>query len=249
MPAGTTQTRCRWSMRGERRDPPARDGRRGKSCQFLLGDRPPAPERQSRHARGLGRELQAAGRGETKPRHLADDGRKALLAQPLFHDGQHLPLAKGLGVNHAIGVQARIHEPGSEQIAAAEAPEHRPFEAGRNAGHEEGRGAGELGRRTSLDHLVQCPKRQPALRHSLIDGSDGEGQRAAPMASAVKALDLVPQIGKRRLLPGTHAPCSIRLSLRHVLSMFSFSDESNTRPGSCEFRGEEYCIRSAGTSL
>ena len=157
-------------MRREGSDPPARDGCGRKTGQLLLGDRPPAPQRKRRHARGLGRELQAAGCGEPEPRHLTDDGGKALLPQTLFHDGQDLPLAEGLGVDHAIGVQARIHEARGEQVAAAEAPEHRAFEPGGDAGHEEGRGAGELGRRTSLDHLVQGSESQPALRKSVVDG-------------------------------------------------------------------------------
>lgn len=226
VPAGTAQTRCRWSMRGERRDAPARDGRGWKARQLFLGNRPPAPQRKSRHARGLGRKLQAAGCGEPEPRHFADDGGKALLPQSLFHGDQYLALAKGLGVDHTIGVQARIHETGSEQVAAAEAPEHRALETGGDPGHEEGRSPGELGGRPLLDHLVQRAKSEPALRKALIDGGDGEGQRAAPVASASQALDLVPQIGKGRLLPGTHAPCSIRLSLRDVPSMFLFAAES-----------------------
>ncbi len=159
-------------------------------------------------------------------RHLADDGGKALLPQALLHNGQHLALAKGLGIDHTIGMQTRVHQTGSEQVAAAEAPEHGPFEACCDPGHEEGRGASELGRRTSFDHLMQRSKRQTALRKPLIDGGDREGQRAAPMAPAVQALDLVPQIGKRRLLPGTHAPCPIRLSLGYVPNMFSFVSES-----------------------
>lgn len=207
VPAGTAQTRCRWSMRGERSDPPARDGRGRKTCQLLLGNRPPAPEHKSRHARGLGRELQTAGRGEPEPRHFADDGGKALLPQALFHGGQHLALAKGLGVDHAIGMQARIHETGSEQVAAAEAPEHRAFEPSHNPGHEERRGPGELGGRPGVEHLMERSERQPTLRKPLIDGGDREGQGATPVTPAVQAPDAVSQIGKPRLLPDTHAPC------------------------------------------
>jgi hypothetical protein len=100
------------------------------------------------------------------------------------------------------------------------------LEPGGNAGDEEGRGPGELRGRTSLDHLVQCTKRQPALRKPLIDGRETKGERPVVVPAALQTHDLVPQIGKLCPLPGTHAPCPTYLSLRHVLIMFSADAES-----------------------
>lgn len=100
--------------------------------------------------------MQAAGRGQSKPRHFADDCGKALLPQALFHGSQHLALAEGLGINHPIRVQARIHETGSKQITAAEAPEHGTFEPSGDASHEKSCGASELSGRPLLDHLMEC---------------------------------------------------------------------------------------------
>lgn len=194
-------------MGGEGRDAPARDCGGREARQLLLGHRPPAPERKGRHPGCLGRELQASGCGETKARHLTDDGGEPLLAQTLFHGGQYVTLMKCLGIDDTVRVQACIHESGSEQVPAVQAPEHRSFEAGGNAGREERRRSGELGGRTGLDHLVQHSKGKTSLGQAMIDGSDGEGQRAAGVTPALEALDLVPQLGKHRLSPGTHAPC------------------------------------------
>ncbi len=213
-------------MGGEGRDAPAGDGSGGQARQLLLGHRPPAPERKGRHPRCLGRELQAPGCGETKARHLANDSGKALLAQTLFHGGQYVTLMKCLGIDDAIGVQAGIHQAGSEQVPAFQAPQHRAFEAGGNAGREERRRSGELGGRTGLDHLVQRPKGKASLGQAMIDGGDGERQRPAGVTPAIEALDLVPQLGKHRLLPGTHAPCPTCPSFQDVPSMFSFASES-----------------------
>lgn len=227
MPSGTPQTWCRRSMRGEGRDAPPRNGCGRKACQLLLGHVPPASKRKSRNARGLGRELQTAGCGEAEACHLANHSGKPPLPQAFLHDGQHLALAKGLGVNHAVGMQAHSHQARSEQITAVEAPEHGPFEPRGNAGNEEGCSTREFGRRTSLDHLVQGPEGKASLRKTLIDSSNGEGQRATPVPPSFQALDPVPQIGKRRLLPGPHAPCPTCPSFQDVPIMFSFASESN----------------------
>ncbi len=225
-PSDAAQARGRRSMGSKGRDAPACDSRGGEARQLLLGDRPPAPQRKGRHARGLGRELQATGCGQAEACHLTDNGGKAFLAQALFHGAQHVALMKGLGVDDTIGVQARIHETGSEQIAPAEAPENRALQARGDAGGEEGRRAGKLGGRTGLDHLVQGPEGKAALGQMLIDGSNGEGQRPAFVAPAFQALDLVPQVGKHRLSPGTHAPCPTCPSFQDVPSMFWFASES-----------------------
>lgn len=208
MPSGMAQTRSWRSMGGEGRNPPACDGRGWKACQLLLGCCPPATDDESRHARRLGCELQAAGRGQPQAGHLADHGGKPRFPQALLHDGQHIGFAKGLGIDDPVRMQSRIHQSGGKQIAPAEAPEHRPLETGGNAGDKEGRRASEFGGRSGLDHLMQGPKGKPSPGEPLIDGSNGEGQGAAPLALTLQAPDLVPQIGKRHLLPGTHAPCS-----------------------------------------
>ena len=213
-------------MGREGRNAPARDGRGRQARQLLLGDRPPTPQRQRRHARVLSGQLQAAGCGEAEARDLADDGGKPPLPQSLLHDGQHVALTKGLGIDDAIRMQARIHKARREEIAAAETPEHRAFEPRRDAGDEEGGGTGELRRRARLDHLVQGAEGEPALRQPFIDDRKSEGQRAAAVPPAVQALDPVPQIGKHPLLPDTHAPCPSPVIFRDVLIMFASDAES-----------------------
>ena len=213
-------------MGGEGRDAPAGDGSGGQARQLLLGHRPPAPERKSRHPRSLGGELQAAGCGQAKARYLADDGGEPLFAQTLLHGGENISLAEGLSIDDAIRVQAGIHEAGSEQVASVEAPQHRAFEPGSNAGREEGCCPSELGGGTGFDHFMQRSKDKTTLRQATIDGSKGEGQGAAGVTPALQALDLVPQLGKHRLSPGTHAPCPTCPSFQDVPSMFSFASES-----------------------
>ena len=193
-PSDAAQARGRRSMRSKGRDAPACDSRGGEARQLLLGDRPPAPQRKGRHARGLGRQLQTAGCGQAEACHLTDNGGKAFLAQALFHSGQHVALMKGLGVDDTIGVQARIHETGSEQVAPAEAPENRALQARGDAGGEEGGRASELGGMPGLDDLVQRPAREAAARQMIIDRCDAEGQRPAGARADLKALDLPTQV-------------------------------------------------------
>jgi hypothetical protein len=140
-------------------------------------------------------------------RHLANDSGETLLAQALLHDGQHIALAKGFGIDHTVRMQARIHQARSKQVTTVQAPQHGTFQAGRNTGQEERCRSGELGSRSSLDHLMKRSKSEATLRKMAVDWSKGEGKKPVTMFPTFQALDLVPQISKHCLLPGTHAPC------------------------------------------
>ena len=83
--------------------------------------------------------------------------------------GRIVPLAQGLGIDDPVRMQARIQEPGREQIPAAEAPEDRSLETGRDSGREKGCAAGEFGGGPRLDHLVQRASGQAASGQMAID--------------------------------------------------------------------------------
>jgi hypothetical protein len=93
------------------------------------------------------------------------------VAEAFFHDCQHFLVVAAFGVEDAGGAQARAGEPGREQVAAGQGPEHRPLpapEPGGDAGEEQGGGGivGERGPRAG-DFMKaghgDPPARQPAI--------------------------------------------------------------------------------------
>ncbi len=174
--------------------------------QVLLGHRPPAPDDQGRHARGLGGQLQAPRGGEAQPRDLADHGSQTLLAQAFLDEGQDLAPALGLGIDHPIRMKARAQEPRGEQVPAGQAPEHGSLEAGRNACGEQGGAAGELGGEPGLDHLVEGAPGEAASRQVTVDIGKAERQGLGLARSTLQPGNLEPELGKPMLSPGIHEP-------------------------------------------
>jgi len=52
----------------------------------------------------------------------------------------------------------------SKKVTAIETPQHWPLKPGRDAGHKQRGGTGELGGHTALDHLVQGSLCKPMAR-------------------------------------------------------------------------------------
>ncbi len=112
--------------------------------------------------------------------------------QAFFDERQDITVMGGLDINDAIGMQARVQETGSKEIAPGQAPENRSLEPGRDAGREQGGGAGKLGGRSRFDDLVQAATCQAMARQVLVYGWDAEGQGLAGTGAALQARDLPP---------------------------------------------------------
>lgn len=122
------------------------------------------------------------------------------MAQPLLHRGQNVGLARGLGIDDAIGMQSGRGERRREQIPAPQAPQDRAVQAGENAGREERRDRGTLAR---LGDLVHGPQRQPPAQ-MLVQGGESERQDGMPPpAPTLELRDLRPQLGQNGSAPGT----------------------------------------------
>ena len=99
--------------RGLRRDQPARYG----GAAAVRGGFAPALQQQSRAAALLCRKMKTPRRLEPGSGDLADDGGKAPVAKPLFHDRQDIGVVAGFGIDDAIGMKADRRETRCEQIA------------------------------------------------------------------------------------------------------------------------------------
>ena len=105
-----------------------------------------------------------------------------------------------------LGRRPAAARPGANRSRRVRHHRTGPFEPRRDPGGEQGRGAGKLGGRPGLDHLVQGPERQAAAgrcrrwRHA-------ERQRGACARPPVSRRPLAPEFGKRlRLLPSMRVP-------------------------------------------
>ena len=69
------------------------------------------------------------------------------MAQAFLHREQHVRVAARLDMNHPVGMQAGETQGWGEQVAPAQAPEHRSFDPGKDTGEEDGRAGivGEIG--------------------------------------------------------------------------------------------------------
>ncbi len=104
-------------------DPPsARCRRRGS--QRILSSAPPAPKHQGHGRIVLGGELEAAGGGHAGAADLADDRTQAAVPQPLLHHRQRILVPAAFGVDNAVGRETGLRQSRSEQVAAAENPQH-----------------------------------------------------------------------------------------------------------------------------
>ncbi len=60
------------------------------------------------------------------------------MAEAFLHRQQHIAVAARLDVDHAVGVEPGQAERRGEQIAPAQAPEHRPIDPRQDASEEHG---------------------------------------------------------------------------------------------------------------
>ena len=114
--------------------------------------------------------------------------------QPFLNERENVAVMGPFDVDDAIRVQTRLSKPGPEQVAAAEAPENRTFEAGCNPGDEEAGCPGELRAGARFDHLVQSAECQALTRQVVVEGLDPKRQTCSAMGSTLQMLDLPPQV-------------------------------------------------------
>ncbi len=98
------------------------------------------------------------------------------MAQPFFHAGQHRGVVAGLGIDHPVGRQPRLFQPGREQVGLRHAPQDRPAQPRRDPGRETRRRRAIDRAITTARHLVQTPQCQPALRQPPVQRVDPKGQ-------------------------------------------------------------------------
>ena len=141
---------------------PAGYGSRGLGVGSALEIIAPSPQDECRHARLLGRKLQAARGGQAEPRDLGDHTREPFVPKHLFGGGQDLRLAMCLGIDDAIRMQAHGCESRGEEIAAPDAPQNRAFVTRQDAGDEQRRDGRMLARSPGLHNLVKRVEGEPA---------------------------------------------------------------------------------------
>lgn len=74
-------------------------------------------------------------------------------------------------------------ERGREEITAAQAPQHGPFEPRHDAGREQGRKTCIFTRRTRFDHLVKMPDGQATVGEPRIQLGNSKGEEGASRAA------------------------------------------------------------------
>ena len=173
----------------------------------------PAPQRKAGDARRLGGKLQPAAGGQRQRLDLADHGgeRAAFAAPPpsptaardsLWRAGEDQPLRR-----EPVQRQA-----GRIEIAARQAPQHRPrrLEPRQDAGEEPGALGAFLFCRAEPQHLVQRAPRKAAAGERRVDRLHAERQggigrvRPIPPPAALDERQPLPQHAEVRLLGFGH---------------------------------------------
>ena len=176
LPAGPAKPRRRRRVGHERRDAPSGGSGTRQTGEFLLGDIPPATEDESRHTGCFGRQLEPARGSQPEPGDLADHRRQTFFPQSLFHGGQDVLLAKGLGEDHPVRMQPCIHEARRKEVAPVEAPQNGASQPGGDPrGKKRGR-AREFTRRASFDDVMEGSLRKPSSGQPEIHLRNAERQ-------------------------------------------------------------------------
>lgn len=105
------------------------------------------------------------------------------MAETLLHREQHIGIAAGLDMDHAIGMEAAEMQRRREQVAPAKTPEYRTLDPGEDAGQEHGR-AGVVGKVGTARDLMERPGRNATTRQMSVDGFEAEGDSGVPRANA-----------------------------------------------------------------
>lgn len=168
-------------FRGQRRHAPAGDGGAGR-----IGAAPgqaSAAQQETGQARGLGGELQAAGRGAVEFRHLADRGGQPPRAQGFLQRPEHLAVVARPHQDQPPRIEAEAGQPRCIEIARRRCPKDRPNRSVRQRRAQPGeqRQAEAAGRAVvpfgplAVD-LVQPGERQAAARQMLVQRRLSQGQ-------------------------------------------------------------------------
>jgi len=103
------------------------------------------------------------------------------VAKAFLHRQQHICIASGLDMNHAVGMKSREVQCWREQVAPAQAPEDRTLDPGKDAG-EKHRRAGVVGKVGAACNLVERPGGKTATRQMAVDRLQAkrQGRMAGP---------------------------------------------------------------------
>ena len=103
------------------------------------------------------------------------------MAKAFLHRQQHICIASGLDMNHAVGMKSREVQCRCKQVAPAQAPENRPLDPGKDAG-EKHRRAGIVGKVGASCNLVECSGGKTATGQMAVDRlqAKGKGHMARP---------------------------------------------------------------------
>lgn len=123
-------------------------------------------------------ELKAARCGEPQSPHLAHHRAEPRHGEPFLHRREHVGIARKLGMDHTIGVEAGLGEAGGEQITGMTAPQHRPLETRGDAGEEDGGAGLRSERRLGRRGLVQRAGGKAAAGQRGIHRRQAERQHA-----------------------------------------------------------------------
>lgn len=118
------------------------------------------------------------------------------MAQPFFHRRQHVGIFPGLAIDDAVRMQADPRQRRREQIAAMQAPDDRPWQAGKDAGREQRRERGACAIRPLLGDFMHGAQGETATGQGVIDCLDPERQHPPFGARRAEALDLAAKLGK-----------------------------------------------------
>jgi len=157
--------------------------------------------------------LKTARCSEAQTCDFTNDGSKPLFPKRLFDKRQNLLIATSLDIDYPVRVKTRRRETRRKEVTACEAPNNGSPKAGCNPGREERSRSSKFRSGASLDNFVQGSQRQAFVRQVLIESVDPERQSWSLAFIAFHPFDLLSQIGNSYLLPGTHAPCPIFVSL------------------------------------
>lgn len=103
------------------------------------------------------------------------------MAETLLHREQHIDVAAGLDMDHAIAMEAGEMQRWREQVAPAQTPEYGTIDPGEDTGEEHGR-AGIVGKIGTARNLMERPGGDPAAGQIPVDGFEAERNSGVPRA-------------------------------------------------------------------
>jgi len=200
LPARARDPLRRQFKRRHATDPPAAHRRRWRGKRILPAAAP-APKHQGHDRAVLGGELEPAGGGHAGAAYLADDRGQAAVAKPFLHHRKAVFIAAAFGINQSAGGQASLGQGRSEQVAAADHPQHVAAGAGSDSGREQGRRGIVIGAACPSSQLVDRGDGEAATRQPAIDFVDPERESFSRMRPprSLDGPDLGAQMLKARI--------------------------------------------------